>query len=117
MLAELARAHRRDASPSRSSLGRDTANIGVSVGMATALTDEREDLVSRADFALYDAKESGRNTYRVFDEIKDRGLADGFEHRRQPRLAHPQSVAAVAPPAHISLSLAFSNSANRHGAM
>ena len=51
-------------------LGRETANIGVSVGIATALTDEREDLVSRADFALYDAKESGRNTYRVFDEIK-----------------------------------------------
>jgi diguanylate cyclase (GGDEF)-like protein len=51
-------------------LGRETASIGVSVGIATALTDEREDLVSRADFALYDAKESGRNTYRVFDEIK-----------------------------------------------
>jgi diguanylate cyclase (GGDEF)-like protein len=51
-------------------LGRDTASIGVSVGIATALTDEREDLVSRADFALYDAKESGRNTYRVFGGIK-----------------------------------------------
>lgn len=51
-------------------LGRETAHIGVSVGIATALTDERADLVSRADFALYDAKESGRNTYRVFDEIK-----------------------------------------------
>ncbi|MFT3980645.1 MAG: diguanylate cyclase [Ferruginibacter sp.] len=51
-------------------LGHQTANIGVSVGIATALTDERDDLVSRADFALYDAKESGRNTYRVFDEIK-----------------------------------------------
>ena len=51
-------------------LGRDMANIGVSVGIATALTSEREDLVARADFALYDAKESGRNTYRVFDEIK-----------------------------------------------
>ncbi len=51
-------------------LGRDMAHIGVSVGIATALTDEREDLVSRADFALYDAKESGRNTYRVFDEIR-----------------------------------------------
>jgi diguanylate cyclase (GGDEF)-like protein len=50
-------------------LGRDTANIGVSVGIATALTDEREDLVSRADFALYDAKEAGRNTWKIFDEI------------------------------------------------
>ena len=46
------------------------ANIGVSVGIATAITDERKDLVSRADFALYDAKESGRNTFRVFDELK-----------------------------------------------
>ena len=51
-------------------LGSETAQIGVSVGIATALTDERADLVSRADFALYDAKESGRNTYRVFDQIK-----------------------------------------------
>ena len=51
-------------------LGRDIASIGVSVGIATALTSEREDLVSRADMALYNAKESGRNTYRVFDEIK-----------------------------------------------
>ncbi len=52
------------------SIGQDTAHIGVSVGIATAVTDERGDLVSRADYALYDAKESGRNTYRVFDQIK-----------------------------------------------
>ena len=51
-------------------LGRDTAQIGVSVGIATAITDERGDLVSRADFALYDAKESGRNTYKVFDQLR-----------------------------------------------
>ena len=51
-------------------LGRDVADIGVSVGIATAVTDERKELVSRADFALYDAKESGRNTFKVFDEIK-----------------------------------------------
>ncbi|MEO6015304.1 MAG: diguanylate cyclase [Devosia sp.] len=50
-------------------LGRDTANIGISVGIATAITDQRDDLVSRADFALYDAKESGRNTYRLFDDL------------------------------------------------
>ena len=50
-------------------LGTDTASIGVSVGIATAITDERKELVSRADFALYDAKESGRNTFRVFDDL------------------------------------------------
>lgn len=51
-------------------LGSETANIGVSVGIATTLADERKDLVSRADFALYEAKESGRNTYRVFDQVR-----------------------------------------------
>ena len=50
-------------------LGAETANIGVSVGIATAITDERKELVSRADFALYDAKESGRNTFRTFDDL------------------------------------------------
>ena len=51
-------------------LGQDTASIGVSVGIATAVTDERKELVSRADFALYDAKESGRNTFKVFDDLQ-----------------------------------------------
>jgi diguanylate cyclase (GGDEF)-like protein len=51
-------------------LPQGTARIGVSVGIATALNDERTELVSRADFALYDAKENGRNTWRVFEELK-----------------------------------------------
>ena len=50
-------------------LGTDIANIGVSVGIATAITDERKELASRADVALYDAKESGRNTFRGFDDL------------------------------------------------
>ena len=45
--------------PCRSSSAPISASIGVSVGIATAVTDERKELVSRADFALYDAKESG----------------------------------------------------------
>jgi diguanylate cyclase (GGDEF)-like protein len=51
-------------------LDQGTARIGVSVGIASALTDERNELVSRADFALYDAKERGRNTWRVFEELE-----------------------------------------------
>ena len=51
-------------------LPQGTARIGVSVGIATALNDERTELVSRADFALYDAKECGRNTWRVFEDLK-----------------------------------------------
>ncbi|MEQ1900873.1 MAG: diguanylate cyclase [Devosia sp.] len=51
-------------------LGAHTAKIGVSIGIATASSDERDDLVSRADFALYDAKEAGRNTYRMFETIQ-----------------------------------------------
>ena len=52
------------------SLTQGIANIGVSVGIARAETDERKELVARADFALYDAKESGRNTFRMFDDVK-----------------------------------------------
>ena len=45
------------------------ARIGVSIGLDMA-RDEKDgkDLAARADFALYEAKDAGRNCYRVFDE-------------------------------------------------
>ena len=43
------------------------ARIGVSIGIAIAGTpSEAADLPARADFALYEAKENGRNAYRIF---------------------------------------------------
>ena len=47
------------------------ARIGVSIGLAMA-RDEKDgkDLAARADFALYEAKDAGRNCYRVFDETR-----------------------------------------------
>jgi len=42
----------------------------VSIGIALASDADRDgtDLTTRADFALYEAKEAGRNRYQVFGE-------------------------------------------------
>jgi diguanylate cyclase (GGDEF)-like protein len=44
--------------------------IGVSIGVAVASEAGRDglDLPARADFALYQAKESGRNQYKLYEE-------------------------------------------------
>ena len=44
--------------------------IGVSIGVAVARDAGRDglDLPARADFALYQAKESGRNQYKLYEE-------------------------------------------------
>ena len=44
--------------------------IGVSIGVAVASNAARDglDLPARADFALYQAKESGRNQYKLYEE-------------------------------------------------
>jgi len=46
--------------------------IGVSIGVALARNSANDglDLPARADFALYQAKESGRNTFRLYDELQ-----------------------------------------------
>lgn len=57
------------------------ANIGASIGIAVndaGITDPSE-LMRRADLAMYDAKHSGRNRVRVFD--------DGLDARRAEDLA------------------------------
>jgi len=45
------------------------AQIGVSIGIVvTHASQAARDLASKADIALYEAKASGRNTWRIFDE-------------------------------------------------
>ncbi len=45
--------------------------IGVSIGVALARDSARDglDLPARADFALYQAKESGRNQFKLYDDL------------------------------------------------
>jgi diguanylate cyclase (GGDEF)-like protein len=47
--------------------------IGVSIGVAVARDAAADglDLPARADFALYQAKEAGRNTFRLYDAPRD----------------------------------------------
>ena len=50
-------------------LNGNQACIGVSVGIAMAgLPEDGAELPTRADYALYEAKDAGRNTFRLFGE-------------------------------------------------
>lgn len=65
-------------------LAEQEVSVGVSIGVAIANDAARDglDLPARADFALYQAKESGRNTYRLYETdaemtvARDKGKAD-----------------------------------------
>ena len=67
--------------------------VGLSIGIAT-FPDSGQDaaeLGRNADVALYRAKESGRNTFRVFDPAMDRQQQDRFllEHDLRAAIAAP----------------------------
>lgn len=51
-------------------LDRESIHIGVSIGIAIApdAATEREELLRKADIALYEAKNTGRARYRIFSE-------------------------------------------------
>jgi len=52
--------------------------VGVSIGVAIAMDGSvgRDDIVRRADIALYRAKSEGRNTYRVFEPEMDHSIQE-----------------------------------------
>ena len=62
-------------------LGEDVAHIGASIGIATApqAAARREELLRKADIALYEAKKQGRGRYQLFSETMD----DIVKQRRQ----------------------------------
>ncbi len=44
------------------------ANVSIGIAPATALSDEPQELLRRADLALYEAKKAGKVGFEVFDE-------------------------------------------------
>jgi diguanylate cyclase (GGDEF)-like protein/PAS domain S-box-containing protein len=62
-----------------------SASIGIALGEATTSTDGQE-LLRRADLAMYRAKRSGKATYALFEEEMDRALRS-LETRTELRRA------------------------------
>jgi diguanylate cyclase (GGDEF)-like protein len=49
-------------------------NIGVSIGVAIAPQDGAQELMSRADLALYQAKRNGKNSFRFYQADMDEAI-------------------------------------------
>jgi diguanylate cyclase (GGDEF)-like protein len=67
-----------------------TAQIGVSVGIALGATESvtREELFRRADLAMYEVKDAGRNGYRIFGEpFSARSQSPGSSSKQAELLA------------------------------
>lgn len=47
--------------------GSATGRVGVSIGICVSDTDDIDEMLVRADTAMYEAKRRGRNQYRVYD--------------------------------------------------
>jgi diguanylate cyclase (GGDEF)-like protein len=64
-----------------------TAAIGASIGVAELGNDTvtPAELMRRADIAMYEAKENGRNQWRLFDPELDRKRSDDFLIAREMR--------------------------------
>ncbi len=64
-----------------------TAAIGASIGIAElgSETVTPAEIMRRADIAMYEAKENGRNQWRQFDPELDRKRSDDFQIAREMR--------------------------------
>jgi diguanylate cyclase (GGDEF)-like protein len=64
-----------------------TAAIGASIGVAELGSDmvTPAEIMRRADIAMYEAKENGRNQWRQFDPELDRKRSDDFQIAREMR--------------------------------
>ena len=65
-----------------------SAEVGVSVGIALGQGDPAEQIFKNADFALYEAKDEGRNDYRFFEQGMEVALVarSQLEHDLQTAL-------------------------------
>ncbi len=65
------------------SCGGRSVSLSASVGIALASDPDAEDLIRRADVALYEAKSAGRSRYMFFDPAMQDAIEDRLAHETQ----------------------------------